>query len=281
MAMNGTASLSQRRNEVIIRASVPRPRRAIRRRFPLLKLIVGLLSTAGCIAAGYFLYVGLNRFTESSFFTITRVAVLGNQVIDQQKVVDSSAVREGQNIFSLNLADIRDKVKLDPYVSDASVRRELPGTVVIEVTERNPIGVLSVGGTGYLVSDDGVVLEKMGLEDDFDFPLLMATPDNTFSIGDRLPDPDILYALTILLSMREKTPTCYTRLETMEVFSETLISLKLKNCDGLFLIGPGAVEESLTRLDLLLPKLLGVPFTTVDLRFSSKAIIKFSTELGG
>jgi cell division septal protein FtsQ len=75
-----------------------------------------------------------------------------------------------------------------PWVRDAALRRSLPSTVEVMVSERQPIGIARVGGEMYLVDERGVIIDQYGQQyADLDLPIvdgLSASPADTGSMTD-------------------------------------------------------------------------------------------------
>ena len=48
-------------------------------------------------------------------------------------------MREGENIFSVNLARVHDRLQQLPQVEEVQVVRNMPAEIDIQITERKPI----------------------------------------------------------------------------------------------------------------------------------------------
>ena len=102
-----------------------RRRRRSRGRFgPLLKL----LCAAAVVVA---LTVG-----ATVFFRVETVEVTGNSRYTQEEVAAASGIELGDNLYAMNKFSIQRQIReLLPYVSEVSIRRDLPSTIRIQVTE--------------------------------------------------------------------------------------------------------------------------------------------------
>jgi cell division septal protein FtsQ len=98
----------------------------------------------------------------SALFRVSRVAVHGNVRISTGEV--QAMVREirGTNILTADLGYWRAKLLESPWVSDVSLRRVLPATVDVYVSERQAFGLGRAGDRLYLVAADGTVLDEFG-----------------------------------------------------------------------------------------------------------------------
>lgn len=102
-----------------------RTRRKNRGRFgPLFKLLCAL---AVVIA----LTIG-----ATVFFQVETIAVTGNSRYTQQEVIDASGIQIGDNLYRMNKYQIGNQVLRQlPYVEKILIRRSLPSTIVIMVSE--------------------------------------------------------------------------------------------------------------------------------------------------
>lgn len=97
------------------------------------------------------------------FFRVDTIEVQGNSRYTQQEIVEASGVQQGDNMFLLNKFEIIDKMLGQlTYLDDVTIRRGLPSTLKINVTECTVAGVVRNGDTGewWLVSSGGKLLER-------------------------------------------------------------------------------------------------------------------------
>ena len=106
-----------------------RTRRRNRGRFgPLFKLL--------CLVA---LIVALTG-GATVFFRVERVVVEGNQRYTQEEIIAAAGVQVGDNLYALNKYRMSERLRQTlPYIGEASIRRGLPSTVIISVTERGAV----------------------------------------------------------------------------------------------------------------------------------------------
>ncbi|MBL8658363.1 MAG: FtsQ-type POTRA domain-containing protein [Rhodospirillales bacterium] len=72
-------------------------------------------------------------------------------------------VERGAPILFVDLAAARERLLALPWVSDASVERVLPDTVVIHLTERRPVALWQQDGRFALIDGTGHVIQREGL----------------------------------------------------------------------------------------------------------------------
>lgn len=116
--------------------------------FVLLGLVIVLL-TAGMGAYGV---------VSAGFFRVSRVTVQGAALVPSDDIARASGV-VGQDLFDVDPAAVEARVIRLSGVRQAVVQKQWPRRVVVQVEERRPVAVWQVGGVGYLVDEDGVVLD--------------------------------------------------------------------------------------------------------------------------
>lgn len=120
-----------------------------RRRLRVLVVVAAVVVTVGVA----YLVV------ESSLLDVDGVEVVGTVHLAPGAVEAAAAVPSGAALLRVDTGAIADRVEELPWVARAAVRRDLPGTVRIEVTERTPRAfVRAEDGTVVLIGADGTVL---------------------------------------------------------------------------------------------------------------------------
>jgi cell division protein FtsQ len=79
----------------------------------------------------------------------------------------------GTNILTADLSSYRQRLLDSPWVADVALRRFLPSTVEVFVSERSPIGLCRLKGQLYLVDRAGTLIDEYGPQyGDFDLPII-------------------------------------------------------------------------------------------------------------
>lgn len=155
-------------------------------------LYVAVLGAAGAVA----LYRGSRIIAEARLLRVDRIIVHGNERLSKGEVLAVLGGLQGENLLLTDLDGWRRRLLMSPWVSDAALRRSLPSTVEVVISERTPIGIARLnGGEMYLVDERGVIIDQFGPQYvDFDLPIidgLTAAPGSKATSG-AVPD----YSLT-------------------------------------------------------------------------------------
>jgi len=172
---------------------------------------------AGLLAVAWF---GVTLFIEQFFtknknYDVRIVEVNTDSVMTREEVLSKTGIREGLNIFSLNLEAAQKALALIPEVKSASVQRNLPDTVTISIEARRPIAWVAPGDTGSdpstmetscLVDEDGVMIKPQGFEASHTrLPVVYGVPTEQWRIGDKIEMPELEAALDLFTLAAERS----------------------------------------------------------------------------
>ncbi|HJM43999.1 MAG TPA: FtsQ-type POTRA domain-containing protein, partial [Nitrospinota bacterium] len=104
----------------------------------------------------------------SPYFQMREVKVSGTAHLSQSVVRARLGLRRTDNFLAADLEILRRRIESHPWVRSASLSRDLPGTLRVEVVERKPWAVLfPTGDRGRgtrLIDAEGVILAEGGAE---------------------------------------------------------------------------------------------------------------------
>jgi len=111
------------------------------------------------------------RLSSLRLFRIESMQVSGNRTLTSADVLAIAGLRSGESLVGLDLAAARAKLVVHPRVREASLRRRLPGTIVVEIAERVPC-VIVRADRDYLVDAEGVIVAEAAPGAHADLPVL-------------------------------------------------------------------------------------------------------------
>ena len=100
-----------------------------------------------------------NALANSAGFRIRTVAINGRRQLSQDEVLAIGGVNGRSSLLFLDAAAVRDKLKTNPWISEATVLKLYPGELRIDVVERTAFALWQRDGRLSVISDDGAVLE--------------------------------------------------------------------------------------------------------------------------
>ena len=100
-----------------------------------------------------------NALANSAGFRITTVAINGRKQLTQDEVLAIGGVNGRSSLLFLDAAAVRDKLKANPWIADATVLKFYPGQLQIDIVERSAFALWQQDGRLSVIADDGAVLE--------------------------------------------------------------------------------------------------------------------------
>ena len=80
------------------------------------------------------------RFCVTSpFFAITEIKVSGNVQVSTPEILSTCGISRGANSIAIKIHDAEQRLVKNPWVESVSIRRELPGSFIINIKERKPV----------------------------------------------------------------------------------------------------------------------------------------------
>lgn len=105
-------------------------------------------------------------FILSIFLQVGRIEVTGCEYYTDRDIIQAAGIEEGDNLFFINrFAAVAGILAKLPYVESVSVTTQLPGTVVIDVTESQALAWVELGGQRWVMDRSCKVLMQGGAAD--------------------------------------------------------------------------------------------------------------------
>ncbi len=145
------------------------------------------LRRAGQVALGGLLLAGalwLGQQTvryahQADAFAIREIVIDGNHQLEDIDVRRAARLQIGSNVFEISAENARNHLLQHPWIAEAKVVRKLPGRVRIEIVERNPVALVALDQL-YLVSEEGAVFKRLGVDDPVDLPVITGIASERF-----------------------------------------------------------------------------------------------------
>lgn len=105
-------------------------------------------------------------------FAIRTIDLVGAHRLSLEQVKAESGAAVGVNIFALDSDAAERKLLENPWISEVKVTRRLPGTLRIELSEREAAAIVALGEHLYLVTREGEPFKEIQAGDPYDLPLI-------------------------------------------------------------------------------------------------------------
>jgi cell division protein FtsQ len=224
----------------------------------------------------YATYHGVTLIAAAPALQIGHMTVRGHERLSTGEVLALVAGLRGQNILAADLERWQQTLLSSPWVDSAIIRRVLPSTVEITVTERRPMGIGRIGTAMYLVDNRGVIIDEYGPSyADLDLPIidgLSASPQDGGSIVD-VARAEFAARVIASLSARPELQQMVSQLDVSNLHDAVVI---LAGDPALLRLGDGNFAARLQQYVDLAPALRErvAAVDYVDLRFDERLYVR-------
>ena len=213
--------LEKREKEKRLRVKKRRKReRAKRRLFGAFFLLLILLSAVIIIL-------------KTPLFSVKTLTVEGNTLVDSEKISAASGLGEGESIFNHTSSYSKKAIEALPYISEATVKKKLPSTVTISVSELTGEFLLELDTGNFVIDKNGKSI-KEAEGDDLALPKIKGCTGGAFSIGRPVVLADENATKTLLRCLKSIDEYGFTNITELDLSDEYNIvmvlsgSLKIK-----------------------------------------------------
>ena len=171
-------------------------------------LLVGMV--IGIYVGGQF---GAKKlFFENPDYQLRRIDVQTDGMLQREQILKTAGLREGENIFNVNLQKVHDALQELPQVDEVQVTRHLPAEIDIHIVERKPIAWITsekeisdpfASDAAFLADARGVLMKQKKLLPEYlGLPLIVGCTGESLEAGAILQSFEAKAALDLLrLSM--------------------------------------------------------------------------------
>jgi len=137
------------------------------------------LRIAGAVTAALGLVGGVGAYgpvlasaiADHPYFSVTEIIVTPTEHVRAGALLESVDLRAGVSLWRVDPENLAAALEAQPWIRRASVRREFPRRLVVDVTEREPAAILYLDQL-YYVDNTGLAFVRVGDRDPLDLPFL-------------------------------------------------------------------------------------------------------------
>jgi cell division protein FtsQ len=156
---------------------------------------------------------GPGMLRRLAFFRVRKVEILGARYTAPAELLERLRVDTTRSVWD-PIAPLEARVRSHPQVAQVVITRKLPGTLVVQVTERHPVALVNGPGGLRAVDERGVRLPLDPSRTPVDAPIVTAAPRDT-----------TVYHL--LGAMQREAPALYARLSSIRALGADEILLQI------------------------------------------------------
>ena len=216
--------------------------------------------------------------TSSRHFRVQQVVVHGLRAVPEREILGLAGISCGTALYSASTAAAERRIEAHPWIRFACVRRRLPDTVEIRVTEREPVAALR-GSELLMITADSMVVAPLASGRMWDLPLLTPPRPLKLRAGAALKDAATLALLRETLMIRSVSPDAWRNLSEIYMSGGDMHAT-LANPTVDLVLGQGAGELAWTAALELLRSRPGNPtgpIQSMDLRVPGRIVVMESS----
>ena len=231
--------------------------------------VIGVVLTIGA-------FKGISVALQMPQLRVQHIAIKGAEKLSRGEIEVLIDGLRGDHILTANLDAYRARLQQSPWVGTASLRRVLPSTIEITVTERRPMGLARVDGRLFLVDGSGVVIEEHGAQHaQYDLPIVDGLQGDPRATG-FLIDPARAMLAARVIEATAADPRIGSRVSQIDVTDAHDAVVLLDGDSALLHIGESQFVERLRSYLTLAPTLRERldEIDYVDLRFGDRIYVR-------
>jgi cell division protein FtsQ len=206
-----------------------------------------------------------NALANSAGFRIKTVVINGRKQLTQDEVLATGGVNGRSSLLFLDAEAVRDRLKANPWIADATVLKFYPGQLQINIVERSAFALWQLDGRLAVIASDGAVLEPYVSRRFLTLPLVVGKGAETRAMD--------------FLALLDRYPQVRSVTKAAIFVGERRWNLRLK--DGLDIRLPendvGNALAELSKLDQE-DKLFSRDIVAVDMRLPDRLIVQLSDD---
>ncbi|MEP4077100.1 MAG: FtsQ-type POTRA domain-containing protein [Haloferula sp.] len=117
-------------------------------------------------AIGYGIWMGIQKgLVKNEEFRLQQIVLSDNPAVDEIRLLNVAGIDPTGSLFDCDAAKIESRLRALPEIAGAEVRREFPGTLMVDVTVREPMLWVANKAQGIMPRDriTGLVVDRSGL----------------------------------------------------------------------------------------------------------------------
>jgi len=236
------------------------------------RLAGGFIVISLVTVIGYELY---GVVIHTTFLRLDRIEVNSLKRLHREEVIALAGVKLDDDMLAMKPRRIGEQLMKNPWVEKVNVRRYLPHTLTIGITEREPVAVVNMGYLYYL-DKKGEVFKPLTGGDRLDYPVLTGISEEDMwkdPTGARAALKEALALITLLSGRQIMTLADISEIHYDKGYGFTLFTIR----GGVPVkLGNSCYIEKLERLGRIYRELQAQMPTLeyIDLDYSDKIIVK-------
>jgi cell division protein FtsQ len=204
----------------------------------------------------------MNEILIKKGFLIENIHITGNNILTKEDILNSFQGLKNKNIFDIDLLQIHKILLLNKWIKDLEIKRILPNTIKIKITEQKAIAIWQTKSGNKLITQKGnVILVKKVNDFKNQLPIMNGAEANQNTLK--------------ILKILKQSPQLYERIWSISYISKRRWDIHFK--EGLKILLPkDDIEKAWLRIQYLQKNynILELGLTEIDIRNKNQILGK-------
>ena len=204
----------------------------------------------------------INEILINKGFFIKNIHITGNNILTKEHILNNFKGIKNKNIFNVDLMEIHKSLLLNKWIKNLEIKRILPNTIKIKVTEKKAIAIWQTKSGNKLITPKGNIILVTKVNDFEDqLPIILGDKANQNALK--------------ILGILKQNPKLYKRIWSISYISQRRWDIHFK--EGLKILLPkDDTKEAWLRVQGLQKKhnILELGLTEIDIRNKNQILGK-------
>ena len=215
---------------------------------------------------------------KSEFFSIKEIDLKGNFITNKEVLLEELENLKGTNIITLNIEEISNILKKNPYIESVKVEKELPNKININISERKAGFYFKENDKIYVINNEFIVLEEKDSLDNLNLIEIKNISGNNIEVGKKIIDDErkskILKNINDILA-KNKSEINFDSLDLTD-----LLDIKFYHKDVEVRVGSDEeMQDKLNKaINILKSDEINITKGVIDVRYKASPTVKIEND---
>lgn len=202
-----------------------------------------VVATINALIAGVVLYAafrGIDHFLRSEEFTLESIELRGVERSSAAALQARLKPFHGRNLLYLSLEDIENTMRQDPWIRSIAVKRLLPRSMRVSITERQPVAWVLIKGTPYIVDETGFTIGPADISPGVSLPVITG-------VGGRSREQllqRIRHGVELLERLRQTSPEFLAEISEFDLSADDRVVARTTHGGPPLFLDPQQIERN-------------------------------------
>jgi cell division protein FtsQ len=224
--------------------------------------------------------IGAAAYSWQEALSVDVITVEGNRIVPAEEIISRANIITGSKISKIELSVVHERILKNAFIKNVTVRRDLPGTIVISVIERTPVALINAN---QLMSCDaeGIVMPHIVSSEIVNLPVISGIRNaEDFQPGETIKDSAAREALRLLLDAAEIDSTVFQLISEIRQVNGGELLIYTTDCSIPVMIGRGRIAEKVVMLSSFWRAVVrpgtAERIESVDVRFQDQVVVRWA-----